>query len=251
MVMSDAGGKDRFAIVRGVDLATRQLRPGESLRLGRHHENDIVLRDSVVSRFHATLRWDDGADRPVLYDNGSQNGTNVNGKDVIGGAEPLGPNSRVVIGSCKLTIDLIGTAAAALIDDAPEAVALFTEQGPELRGSLDASNGMRQLLLRLEVELRSGTLVLDLADGGQGQLTLAAGRIMAAGLGSLVGVDALDRLYQATRGEYRFTRDMEPSDQALNIRFSDYLRDRHGSYLGTTKWKRAPGPDELRPPPGR
>lgn len=238
-------------MVTASGVGTFELRPGQSLRIGRHHENDIVIKDSVVSRFHATLRWDEDSDRPSLYDNGSQNGTNVNGKDVIGRAEPLGTSSKVVIGSCKLTVDLLGTAAAALIDDAPEAVALYTEQGPELRGELDAGHGLRQLLLRLEVELRSGTLTVDLADGSRGQITLAAGRLMAATVDALEGPDAIDRIYRATRGSYRFTRDMEPSDQALNIRFSDYLRDRHGSYLGTTRWRRAgderrPGP----PPPG-
>jgi hypothetical protein len=235
--------EDRRAVVTASGVGTFELRPGQSLRVGRHHENDIVVKDSVVSRFHATLRWDETSDRPTLYDNGSQNGTNVNGKDVIGRAEPLGPSSRVVIGSCKLTVELLGTAAAALIDDAPEAVALFSEQGPELRGELDAARALRQLLLRLEVEQRTGTLTLSLPDGLTGSLTLATGRIMAAQIGPLEGPDAIDRMYQATRGSYRFTRDMEPSDQALNIRFSDYLRDRHGSYLGTTKWRRPGEPD--------
>lgn len=242
--------EERRAVVTAAGVGTFELRPGLSLRIGRHHENDIVIKDSVVSRFHATLRWDAGAERPSLYDNGSQNGTNVNGKDVIGRAEPLGPGSRVVVGSCKLSVELLGTAAAALIDDAPEAVALFSEQGPELRGALGPANGLRQLLLRLEVEVRSGTLTLTLADGERGHITLAAGRIMAVALGALTGPDALDRMYQATRGEFRFTRDMEPSEQALNIRFSDYLRDRHGSYLGTTKWKRAPGADAHPPERG-
>ncbi len=238
--MTSRRDDDRRAVVTASGVGTFELRPGQSLRIGRHHENDIVVKDSVVSRFHATLRWDETSDRPSLYDNGSQNGTNVNGKDVIGRAESLGTSSRVVIGSCKLTVELVGTAAAALIDDAAEAVALFTEQGPELRGALTAASGLRQVLLRLEVEQRSGTLTLDLPDGDRGRITLAAGRIMAAEVAQLQGPDALDRIYQATRGEFRFTRDMEPSDQALNIRFSDYLRDRHGSYLGTTRWKRGP-----------
>lgn len=244
MVMSGAG-KDRFAVVRGADIGTRQLRPGESLRLGRHHENDIVLRDSVVSRFHATLRWDADADRPVLYDNGSQNGTNVNGKDVIGRAEPLINASRITIGPYTLSIDLQGTheksPIPALIEDAPDSVALFTEQGPELKGSLDAPDAMRQLLLRLECERRTGTLQLDLG-GGRAHVTFGVGRIMDSAYQGLVGLRALDRVAQATQGAYRFTREMEPSDQAMNLWFSDFLRMKHDSYYATRQWKR---PKEL------
>lgn len=230
------------AVIEAAGVGRFELRPGGSLRIGRHHENDIVIKDSVVSRFHATLRWEVGAERPALYDNGSQNGTNVDGKDVIGRAEPLTASSRIVIGSCKLTVELQGTGAAALIDDAPEAVALFSEQGrPELRGSLDGG-GLRQVLLRLEVELRSGTLELDLGGADRSRLTLAAGQVMDVRHGGLRGLAALDAIYAAQRGSYRFTRDMEPSDEPLNLRFSEYLRLKHGSYLGTTRWKRDDGP---------
>lgn len=233
---------ERRAVVTASGVGTFELRPGQSLRIGRHHENDIVIKDSVVSRFHATLRWDAESDRPTVYDNGSQNGTTVDGREVIGRAAPLGASSRLVIGSCKITVELVGTSAAALIDDAPDQVALFSEQGPELRGEIDASAGLRQLLLQLEVEQRSGTLTISSPDGATGRITLAAGRIMTAKLERLDGPDALDRMYKATRGAYRFTRDMEPSDAPLDIRFSEYLRDRHGSYLGTTKWPRPPAP---------
>lgn len=233
-------------MVRGGDAGPRQLRPGEALRIGRHHENDIVLRDSVVSRFHATLRWDQDADRPVLYDNGSQNGTNVNGRDVIGRAEPLPTGSaRITVGPYALTVDVHGlderSPVPALIEDAPDSVALFSEQGPEVKGSLEVPDAMRQLLLRLECERRTGTLQLDLP-GGKAQVTFGVGRIMDASFQGLIGLRALDRVAQATHGSYRFTREMEPSDQAMNLWFSDFLRMKHDSYYATRQWKR---PKEL------
>ncbi|MCO5167356.1 MAG: FHA domain-containing protein [Planctomycetes bacterium] len=233
------------AVIEAAGAGRFELRPGGSLRIGRHHENDIVVKDAVVSRFHATLRWEPGAERPMLYDNGSQNGTQVDGRDVIGRAEPLSPGARVVIGSCRLTVEVLGTSAAALIEDAPEAVALFTEQGPALRGSLEGG-GLRQVLLRLEVEARSGTLEVDLGAAGSARLTLAAGQVMDARHGEARGLAALDAVYAALRGEYRFTRDMEPCDEPLNLRFSDYLRRKHGSYLGTTRWDRRGGQERGR-----
>lgn len=239
--MAGAAKSKAFAIVRGGELTTRQLRPGEALRLGRHHENDIVLKDSVVSRFHATLRWDADAERPVLYDNGSQNGTNVNGKDVIGRAETLANYTKITIGPYQLTIELQGmtedSPIPALIEDAPDSVALFTEHGPEIRGTLDLPDSIRQLLLRLECERRSGTLMLELG-GGKAKVTFGVGRIMDAQYQGLVGLRALDRVAQATHGSYEVTRDMEPSDQAMNLWFSDFLRMKHDSYYATRQWKR-------------
>lgn len=247
------GSGDKWAVIRSLEAGTRQLKPGESLRLGRHHENDLVLKDSVVSRFHATLRWDLDADRPALYDNGSQNGTNVNGKDVIGRAEPIANKTKITIGPYVINIDLVGmddkSPAPALLPDAPDSVALFTEQGPEIRGRLDAADAIRQLLLRVEVERRSGTLLLDLP-GGKAKVTFAVGRVMDATYEGLVGMRALDRIGQVAQGTYRFTRELEPSDQGMNLWFSDFLRMKHDSYYSTRQWKRPAGDDGTPPPAG-
>jgi predicted component of type VI protein secretion system len=50
--------------------------------IGRAPENDIVLLDEekVISRYHATVRYTNGT--YTLIDNGSSNGTNVNGQPV-------------------------------------------------------------------------------------------------------------------------------------------------------------------------
>ena len=241
------GGRaeERRAVITGSGESSFELVPGGSLRIGRHHENDIVLKESVVSRFHATLRWDADADRPVLYDNGSQNGTNVNGKDVIGRAEALANYSKITIGPYSLTVELQGitedSPIPALLEDAGDSVALFTEHGPEIMGTLDLPDSMRQLLLRLECERRSGSLLLQLG-GGKAKVTFGVGRIMDAQYQGLVGLRALDRVAQATHGSYQVTRDMEPSDQAMNLWFSDFLRMKHDSYYATRQWKR---PKEL------
>jgi pSer/pThr/pTyr-binding forkhead associated (FHA) protein len=235
-----AGGgnsDDRVAMVHVPDGKRHELRPGGQLRIGRHHENDIIVKASSVSRFHATIRWDADSPRPVLYDNGSQNGTHVNGKEVIGRAEPLPSRARVVIGPVTLTVEVAGSSVApALIDDSSEEVSLFTDQGPELRGVLTEKDALRQLLLRLEVEERSGTLRVK-ARGVEARVTMATGKIMDVRCRGLMGLMALESLYEAAAGPYTFSRDMGTCDQPLNIRFSEFLRIRHGSHLGTQKWK--------------
>lgn len=53
---------------------------GTGLKIGRSEENDIVLEDDGVSRFHASLSMDNGT--LWLRDAGSRNGLFVNGQRV-------------------------------------------------------------------------------------------------------------------------------------------------------------------------
>lgn len=64
------------------------------IRIGRHHEQDIVLEDPEVSRQHALLRRD--GERFLVEDLGTSNGTFVNG-DRIRSVE-LHPNDAIRIG---------------------------------------------------------------------------------------------------------------------------------------------------------
>lgn len=60
------------------------LYPGRSVRLGRSIENDVVIADPKVSRFHALFEWN-GSGFSVR-DLGSSNGTYVNDERVLGNA---------------------------------------------------------------------------------------------------------------------------------------------------------------------
>lgn len=207
---------DRRAIVRGGG-ATYELRPGEALRIGRHADNDVVLADGAVSRFHVTLRWEPGGG-PMLYDNGSQNGTLVGGQEVRGRAVPLAPFE---VGPFAFDVELVRGARA--VEDSSDAVALFTEQGPVLEGKFDPRRSLRELLLCFEVEVRTGTLEVRTA-AGKARLVLANGKLRSVTFDRFEGVAALEVLIVATRGTWRFTRDVQPIDATLDLRFSDFLR---------------------------
>jgi ABC-type multidrug transport system ATPase subunit/pSer/pThr/pTyr-binding forkhead associated (FHA) protein len=73
-----------------------------SLRIGRAADNDLILEAPGVSRHHAALNYDGGA-QPVLADLGSTNGTFVNGQPL---SEPrrLGPHDLVFLGGFLLRV---------------------------------------------------------------------------------------------------------------------------------------------------
>lgn len=74
---------------------------GDSLRIGRMKENDIVISNASVSRFHAVLRREDG--QVYLEDSGSENGCYLNGAR-IAGRVALEPGDEVLIGKHQLVL---------------------------------------------------------------------------------------------------------------------------------------------------
>ena len=79
------------------------------LRIGRMKENDLVVNNLSVSRFHATLAQD--GDSFVLTDLGSENGCWVNGRRV--NESRVGPGDRILIGKHQLEIVVEEAAASA------------------------------------------------------------------------------------------------------------------------------------------
>lgn len=87
------------------------------LRIGRMRENDIVVDNLAVSRFHARLHLEGG--RVFLEDGGSENGSWVNDERVRGRVE-VAPGDRVVIGKHQLRVRSRHIGEPSL-DDAPTA----------------------------------------------------------------------------------------------------------------------------------
>jgi pSer/pThr/pTyr-binding forkhead associated (FHA) protein len=74
---------------------------GPQLRIGRMRENDVVVNNLAVSRFHATLRRE--GDGFVLDDLGSENGTQLNGER-ISGSVPVKATDVIQLGKYELRI---------------------------------------------------------------------------------------------------------------------------------------------------
>jgi hypothetical protein len=91
----------RLTDAAGLDVA---LEPAvEVVRLGRAADNDVVISDQNVSRYHAQLRWVQSG--WLVYDLTSTNGTWVDGDRLLPG-EPrlLAGGSRVRLGAYDLEV---------------------------------------------------------------------------------------------------------------------------------------------------
>ena len=109
--------------------------PARALRIGRQHDNDIVLNDLNVSRHHAELR-NTGDGSYAIVDLDSSNGTFLNG-------------ARVIFTSPVTEQDIIGIG--------PATFRLF---GGELRQFID-SGDVSLIAQDLTVRLPGGRVLLD------------------------------------------------------------------------------------------
>lgn len=66
-----------------------------TIRIGRNSDNDFVVNDPSVSRYHCMIVVD--GERCVLIDTNSQNGTYVNGRRIYG-EYVLRPNDQITVG---------------------------------------------------------------------------------------------------------------------------------------------------------
>jgi uncharacterized RDD family membrane protein YckC len=105
---SDQGSGVRFQLVVQAGPRAGEVIPIDRPRLtiGRQTANDVVLADEEVSRRHARLEQD-GADL-VLWDEGSSNGTQVNGVAVVG-PTLLRPGDVVGLGTSRLLVQALAT----------------------------------------------------------------------------------------------------------------------------------------------
>ena len=73
------------------------------ITVGRTKNNDVVIPDPLVSKFHAYFRWLDGA--WLLADAGSVNGTRIGEIELPrrGAPQPLSAGDRVAFGDTSLT----------------------------------------------------------------------------------------------------------------------------------------------------
>ncbi len=167
--------------------------PSTLLRIGRANDNQVVVPDLSVSRYHAELRRDPRGGY-VIVDLGSHNGTFVNGQRVV--SAPVTERDIVVIGP-----------------------ATFRLVGEELQEFIDT--GDISLIARdLTVTLSSGKVLLDHVSFPLGERCLL-GVIGPSGAGKSTLLGALTGMRPATSGNVLY------DDRDLYANYSE-LRHRIG-----------------------
>lgn len=109
-----------LTIQEGKDLGRQYSFDQPEVSIGRTAENDVVLYDPGVSRKHAVIRDEGG--RFFVQDQGSANGTQVNGNPVT--EEELQSGDLVSVGPVVFSVELAAAEMASrtkLVDDKPKA----------------------------------------------------------------------------------------------------------------------------------
>ncbi len=130
---------------------------GERLRIGRDPQNDVVLPNPNVSRFHADLLATDG--RIELRDLGSSNGTRLDGELVERGV--VEPGSSIGIGPYRLVFD----GETFLARDERGSMRLDAE-------AVTVQAAEKTILHETSVSLGPGELVAMIGESGAGKSTL-------------------------------------------------------------------------------
>ncbi|MFG0335369.1 MAG: FHA domain-containing protein, partial [Maioricimonas sp. JB049] len=91
-----------YLVVAAAPDVDRQytLNANSTTLIGRDPANQLVLHDEFCSRRHCKIIYN--GRQWLLFDNGSKNGTRVNG-ELIGGPHALRPEDRILVGRTTLT----------------------------------------------------------------------------------------------------------------------------------------------------
>src|SRR5437588_6979231 len=93
---------DVTLIIHSVDGASEVPVPGSRLTLGRAEPADLVINDQSLSRVHASINRD-GA-RVWIIDEGSTNGSLVNGAAVPASGTPLRDGDEIYLGNTTIVV---------------------------------------------------------------------------------------------------------------------------------------------------
>jgi pSer/pThr/pTyr-binding forkhead associated (FHA) protein len=92
---------------RGNVIGNRYMLKNGQTSMGRNADNDIVLDEVAVSRYHAVIRFDDTTGEVSVMDLGSTNGVTVNNTDIKSGVPyKLQHRDTVFIGRVALNLQI-------------------------------------------------------------------------------------------------------------------------------------------------
>ncbi len=147
----------RVEVVDGPDRGKTAVAKSDTITVGTSLDNDVVLADNTVSRYHLELRHL-GKDIQV-EDLGSTNGTML-GKAILERAKLL-PGAVLKVGNTSLRVD----------DGEP--LRLETHDRDSFFGIRGKSQSMRRLMVQIKRAAQSDASILELGETGAGKEVIA------------------------------------------------------------------------------
>ena len=200
--------------------APLQLRPRNTVVLGRSRSCDLRVGGGDASRRHAEISGD--ADGFVVRDLGSTNGTLVNGEPV--GEHRLAPGDRIEIGATMITFCEVGGGLENLGVEGDTEKTILTERptaNQVFEGEL-AEVPPFAVLQMLEMGRKTGLLQFESVEG-VGKLWLAKGDPIHAETKSQSGFDAAITIVNATTGRFTFQPHEEPDGRTIEASVTELL----------------------------
>ena len=184
--------------------------------IGRSSECDLVLRHPSVSRHHCTITVREGA--MTMLDEGSSNGTYLNGKrvaqsslvagDVLSlGCFEVEVRSNDMMASTEQDLDMEGTRVVTLSN-------VTTHLLHEI--------SLAETLQGMEFNRRSGTLRL-LSGQLRGTLVINQGRPLWATLGPHTGDEAVLRMLELAEGRVTISTELEAGPTTMHSTITGLL----------------------------
>lgn len=119
---------------------------GDRARIGRHADNEVHIDNRGVSRFHTLLRRDTASGHWTIEDQGSHNGTFVNGARIK--TKSLRNGDVVGVGQFSVSVTLDGVPPAAADEEGVTAVSVRPAPSPHLSEQLASVMGYLEFLDR-------------------------------------------------------------------------------------------------------
>ncbi len=187
-----------------------ELPRGAELSIGRSRSSGVVVDDGLVSRTHATLRWDGGG-TVTLVDYGSRNGTLVDGQRVRG-TRRVASGAELQVGEARFVVVVGGTAARSHAQDLRE---------PQADAHLVAHDrAMHEVLELADRAAATDSTILLFGETGAGKEVLAqrihrrsrraGGPFVAVNCGAIAEGVAMSTLFGHEKGAFTGASDRRP-----------------------------------------
>ena len=207
------------------------LKPNREVTIGRGSENDMVLDEDMVSRSHARILTFDG--KTVIRDDGSTNGTLVNGERVA--EKILNEGDQILIGQSLLEFVSAGKSKGLATQPPQQAHRTAAETMVAnvgfLSGKLsETSTTFLELVEEIHKAKATGIFVVKHGAEGDGNLVFNSGQLLRVSL-SLSGKNALElpsrkaflRIMLWKVGRYKFDLETPVPPIATDMNLSQLL----------------------------